>query len=49
MSVTASEQLIASGPVLLDLDGGVARLRLNRPEASNGLDVCLLRALFDGR
>ncbi len=35
-----------SGPVLLDLDGdGVARLRLNRPEASNGLDVPLLQAL----
>jgi 2-(1,2-epoxy-1,2-dihydrophenyl)acetyl-CoA isomerase len=36
-----------SGPVLLELDGGVARLRLNRPEASNGLDVPLLKALYD--
>ncbi len=43
----ASESLISSGPVLLDLDGGVARLRLNRPEASNGLDVPLLKALYD--
>jgi 2-(1,2-epoxy-1,2-dihydrophenyl)acetyl-CoA isomerase len=42
-----SESLIDSGPVLLDLDGGVARLRLNRPEASNGLDVPLLMALYD--
>jgi 2-(1,2-epoxy-1,2-dihydrophenyl)acetyl-CoA isomerase len=42
-----SETLIAEGPVLLDLDDGVARLRLNRPEASNGLDVPLLRALYD--
>jgi 2-(1,2-epoxy-1,2-dihydrophenyl)acetyl-CoA isomerase len=42
-----SESLIDSGPVLLDLDGGVARLRLNRPEASNGLDVPLLKALYD--
>ena len=43
-----AEQLIASGPVLLDLEpDGVARLRLNRPEASNGLDVGLLKALHD--
>ena len=35
-------------PVLLDPpQGGVARIRLNRPEASNGLDVPLLRALND--
>jgi len=40
--------LIGTGPVLLHLDpDGVARLRLNRPEASNGLDVPLLRALYD--
>jgi 2-(1,2-epoxy-1,2-dihydrophenyl)acetyl-CoA isomerase len=42
-----SEALIDSGPVLLDLDGGVARLRLNRPEASNGLDVPLLKGLYE--
>lgn len=43
-----AETIMASGPVLLELDGsGVARLRLNRPEASNGLDVPLLRALYD--
>ena len=43
-----SEQLVGSGPVLLDVDDrGVARLRLNRPEASNGLDVPLLRAFYD--
>ena len=39
--------MIDSGPVLLDLEGGVARVRLNRPEASNGLDVPLLQALDD--
>jgi 2-(1,2-epoxy-1,2-dihydrophenyl)acetyl-CoA isomerase len=40
--------MIDSGPVLLDLDDdGVARLRLNRPEALNGLDVPLLKALYD--
>lgn len=42
-----------STPVLLELAGdhpdrgGVARIRLNRPEASNGLDSDLLRALND--
>jgi 2-(1,2-epoxy-1,2-dihydrophenyl)acetyl-CoA isomerase len=41
------EQLIGSGDVLLDLDDGVAHLRLNRPEASNGLNVPLLRALYE--
>jgi 2-(1,2-epoxy-1,2-dihydrophenyl)acetyl-CoA isomerase len=34
-------------PVLLSFDGGVAHVTLNRPEASNGLDVPLLRALHD--
>jgi 2-(1,2-epoxy-1,2-dihydrophenyl)acetyl-CoA isomerase len=42
-----SEVSISEGPVLLELDGGVAHVRLNRPEASNGLDVTLLRALYD--
>ncbi|OBH11016.1 enoyl-CoA hydratase/isomerase family protein [Mycobacterium sp. E1747] len=35
-------------PVALETSaGGVARLQLNRPEASNGLDVPLLRALHE--
>lgn len=43
-----SEKLIESGPVLLDLEpDGVARLRLNRPEAANGMNVEFLRALHD--
>lgn len=37
--------VIDSGPVLLDHEGGVARIRLNRPEASNAVDVPLLQAL----
>lgn len=41
------ETLIADGPVLVDFDEGVAHLRFNRPEASNGLDVPFLRALYD--
>ncbi len=34
-------------PVLLDVDDGVARLRLNRPDASNALDLPLLKALVE--
>jgi 2-(1,2-epoxy-1,2-dihydrophenyl)acetyl-CoA isomerase len=41
-----TESLIDQGPVRLDLDGAVARVQLNRPEASNGLDVPLLQALY---
>lgn len=37
----------ATAPVALDVDDGIARLRLNRPEASNGLNVELLKALHD--
>ncbi|RHW25713.1 enoyl-CoA hydratase/isomerase family protein [Nocardioides immobilis] len=37
--------LIPDGPVLLDVDDGIARIRLNRPEASNAVDVPLLQAL----
>ena len=42
------ELLISDGPVLLELDdAGVARVRLNRPEAANGMNVELLRALHE--
>jgi 2-(1,2-epoxy-1,2-dihydrophenyl)acetyl-CoA isomerase len=34
-------------PVLLEIEGGVARVRLNRPAASNALDAELLEALLD--
>lgn len=34
-------------PVTLHVDDGIARLRLNRPEASNGLNVELLKALHE--
>lgn len=41
-------KLIDSGPVLLDLsDDGIGHLRLNRPDASNAVDVPTLRALYD--
>jgi 2-(1,2-epoxy-1,2-dihydrophenyl)acetyl-CoA isomerase len=40
--------LIAEGLALLGLDDdGVGHLRLNRPQASNGMDVPFLRALYD--
>lgn len=42
-----SEVIIGEGPVLLTLSQGVADLRLNRPEASNGMDIALLRALHE--
>jgi 2-(1,2-epoxy-1,2-dihydrophenyl)acetyl-CoA isomerase len=38
----------SEGPVLLELHGdGVAHVRLNRPEASNGLNMELLKALHE--
>jgi 2-(1,2-epoxy-1,2-dihydrophenyl)acetyl-CoA isomerase len=40
--------LIGSGLVLLDLDeNGIGHLRLNRPDAANGMSVPFLRALYD--
>lgn len=43
--MSKSEVLIGEGAVLLDLQDGVAHLHLNRPEASNGLDIPTLHAL----
>jgi 2-(1,2-epoxy-1,2-dihydrophenyl)acetyl-CoA isomerase len=41
-----TEALIEDGDVLLDLEpSGIARLRLNRPDAANGMNVELLQAL----
>jgi 2-(1,2-epoxy-1,2-dihydrophenyl)acetyl-CoA isomerase len=42
-----TEALIADGPVLLAIEDGIARLRLNRPEASNGLSEALLDGLVE--
>src|SRR5256885_3472381 len=42
-----SEVLIGAGLVLVDLDDGVAHVRLNRPEASNGMNVPFLKALYE--
>jgi 2-(1,2-epoxy-1,2-dihydrophenyl)acetyl-CoA isomerase len=46
--VTVAEAIIESGLVLLDVEtDGVARVRLNRPEAANGMNVEFLRALHE--
>jgi len=46
--VTSSVAKIGcAAPVALDVDDGIARLRLNRPEVSNGLNVELLKALHE--
>ena len=39
--------MIDKGPVLLDVTDGIARLRLNRPDAANGMSAELLSALCD--
>ncbi|MGH9054642.1 MAG: enoyl-CoA hydratase/isomerase family protein [Acidimicrobiales bacterium] len=39
--------MTAESPVLLDVDGGVALLRLNRPEVSNAMDIGMLRAFHE--
>ena len=39
--------VIDQGPVLLDITDGIAHVRLNRPDVSNGMNVELLRALGD--
>lgn len=43
----ADRNLIPDGPVLLTLGDGIAHLRLNRPEAANGMSVELLKALYE--
>ena len=45
MSKATTEHLIGDGPVLLSLENHVARLRLNRPQQSNGISIALLEAL----
>lgn len=39
--------MIDKRPVLLDIADGIARLRLNRPDAANGMNAELLSALCD--
>lgn len=44
---TEPERIVADGPVLLERTGAVAHLRLNRPEASNGISLDFLQALYE--
>jgi len=47
-SSPAAAVLVGEGPALLALHAdGVAHIRLNRPDAANGLDIELLKALHD--
>ena len=46
-TTTETKTLIADGPVMLSVAGGVAHLRLNRPQSANGMSVELLKALYD--
>lgn len=39
--------IIAEGDVLLDVADGIATLRMNRPEAANGMSAGFLRAFYD--
>ncbi|MEC9345456.1 MAG: enoyl-CoA hydratase-related protein [Pseudomonadota bacterium] len=45
--MTENVDLITKGFVLLSLDRGVAHIRLNRPEAANGMSVEFLRDLYE--
>ncbi|MGY8631929.1 enoyl-CoA hydratase/isomerase family protein [Bradyrhizobium sp. 14AA] len=42
-----AEDWMAAGPVLLSYGQHVATLTLNRPEASNGMNIALMRALHE--
>ncbi|MEW5420902.1 enoyl-CoA hydratase/isomerase family protein [Amorphus sp. 3PC139-8] len=47
MTETDRQAVVAEGPVLLDLVGAVAHIRLNRPEASNGISIAFLKQFHD--
>ena len=43
----APHHVITEGPVLLECADGIATLTLNRPEAANGMNVALMKALYE--
>ncbi len=45
LSHAGSERIIDDGSVLLDIEGPVATLTLNRPDASNGMNLDLMKAI----
>jgi 2-(1,2-epoxy-1,2-dihydrophenyl)acetyl-CoA isomerase len=42
---SSAVELVSEGPALLTLEGNVARLTLNRPDAANGLDMQMLEGI----
>lgn len=44
---SARKVLIDNGPVLLDYMDGIARLTLNRPDSSNGMNLGFMKALYE--
>ncbi len=47
-NTSATEVLVGEGPALLELHAdGVAHIRLNRPDAANGLDMAMLKGLHE--
>ena len=38
---------MTTGPVLLEIDGPIATIRLNRPDAGNAIDVALAQAFLE--
>ncbi len=48
--MTSPESIISSGPVLLEIrEGGIAHIRLNKPESANSMDTELLATLCTER
>lgn len=41
------KEILSNGPVLLSIDEQIAHMTLNRPDASNGLNMALLHAMHD--
>ena len=47
-AASTSTAIVAEGPALLELHAdGVAHIRLNRPDAANGLDMAMLKGLHE--
>ncbi len=44
---TSAETWIGEGPVLLDYDQSIATLTLNRPKSSNGMNIDMMKAIYE--